>query len=262
MIEEYFLIFSQVFLMQSLDIREFIRFVQELVFSLAHLMEGKELHPLKTCIQEEGGNTLCIGKVCIEARDYGYPRQNGKTLLMCPPKISENKFIPCAGPFFVLLRVKVLYIEEQQVEKGCKSVKDLFVHTAGGLDRRVDPFLFESQDQRFREVRLHHPLAAGNRHSSAGFLIENGILHTHFSNLIYSFKFPLTCQSTAGASFYTGQATGTLIEINVDSSVSCFGDCLTVTGVYAFAAVHAIVTVVHDLHFGKLGLRVGAPSAA
>ena len=104
MIEEYFLILSQVFLMKRFHFGQLVVPVQELVFSLAHLMEGKELHPLKTCIQEEGGNTLCIGKVCIEARDYGYPRQNGKTLLLCPPKIPENKFIPCAGPFFDSLR--------------------------------------------------------------------------------------------------------------------------------------------------------------
>ena len=90
MIEEYFLIFSQVFLMQSLDIREFIRSVQELVFSLAQLMERKELHSCKTYILKKAGYSFRVRKVCIEAGDYGYPRQNGKTLLVCPPKISEN----------------------------------------------------------------------------------------------------------------------------------------------------------------------------
>ena len=74
MINEYFLILSQVFLMKRFHFGQLIVPVQELVFPLAHLMERKELHSLKTCIPEKIGNTFCIGKVCIEAWDYGYPR--------------------------------------------------------------------------------------------------------------------------------------------------------------------------------------------
>ena len=48
----------------------------------------------------------------------------------------------------------------------------------------------------------------------------------------------------------------------MNSSVLCGSDCLLGTGVYTFLAVQAIVTVVHDLYSGKLGLRVGAPFAA
>ena len=94
MINEYFLILSQVFLMKRFHFGQLIIPVQELVFPLAHLMERKELHSYKTCILKKAGYSFRVRKVCIEARDYGYPRQNGKTLLMCPPKIPENKFIP------------------------------------------------------------------------------------------------------------------------------------------------------------------------
>jgi hypothetical protein len=47
----------------------------------------------------------------------------------------------------------------------------------------------------------------------------------------------------------------------MDPSVFCGSDCIFGTGMYAFFTVHAVFTVVHDLHPGQLGLRIGAPFA-
>ena len=141
-------------------------------------------------------------------------------------------------------------------------MKDFFSHTAGGLDRCVDSIFFETKNQRFHKVRLHHSLSAGDGHSSAGLLIEINILHTDINHFINCLIFPFICQSAAGAALHTGQTSGTLIEINMNFSVLRFCDCLRGTGAYTLSAMYAVVTVVHNLYPGELRFRVGAPPAA
>jgi hypothetical protein len=52
------------------------------------------------------------------------------------------------------------------------------------------------------------------------------------------------------------------MKIDMDPSVCCGSDCFPGTGMYTFLTVQAVVTVVHDLYSGELGLRIGTPFAA
>jgi hypothetical protein len=52
------------------------------------------------------------------------------------------------------------------------------------------------------------------------------------------------------------------MEVDMDPSVLGSGDCFLGTGVHTPLTVQAVVAVVHDLHSGELGLRIGAPFAA
>ena len=47
----------------------------------------------------------------------------------------------------------------------------------------------------------------------------------------------------------------------MNPSVLCGSDCALATVMYTFFTMYAVFTVVHDLHPGKLGLRIGAPFA-
>ena len=136
------------------------------------------------------------------------------------------------------------------------------MHVAGGLDRGVDPFLFEPPDQGFCKVRLYHSLTSGDRDAASRFLIEVEILHTHINDFVDGLIFSLIGQRSAGAALYTGQTAGTFLKINMDPSVPNGRDCIFGTGMCTFLTVHAVLTVVHDLHPGQLGLRIGAPFAA
>ena len=51
-------------------------------------------------------------------------------------------------------------------------------------------------------------------------------------------------------------------KINVDPSVFCSCYSFLRTGMHTFLTVETVVTVVHDLHSGELGLRIGTPFAA
>ena len=173
-----------------------------------------------------------------------------------------NQICPDACSFPVLFSIIALDVKEQEVKERRKPVKDFRAHAAGGLDRSMDSFLFEVSDQVFRKIGLHHAFPSGDRDASAGFLIEIDILHAHVKDLVDCLIFSLIGQRAAGTALYTGQASGTFLKIYMDPSVLCGSDCVFGTGMYTFLTVHAVLTVVHDLHPGGLGLRIGAPFAA
>ena len=52
------------------------------------------------------------------------------------------------------------------------------------------------------------------------------------------------------------------MKVDMNPPVLGSSDCLLGTGVYTFLTVQAVVAVVHDLHSGELGLRIGAPFAS
>ena len=181
---------------------------------------------------------------------------------MRPPQILVDQFSADAGSFLMFLRIILLDVEEQEIEERSQSVKDFRTYAAGGLDRGVYTFLFKTQDQRFHEARLHHAFTAGDGHAAAGLLIKIEVLHTHFYNLINCFIFPFICQRPSGTALYAGKTTCTFMEADMDPSVLGSSDCLRGTGVHTPLTVQAVVAVVHDLHSGELGLRIGAPFAA
>ena len=82
LIEKYLLIIRQVFRMKCFHTGHFIIPVQKLIFSLSHLVEGQELYAGKSYLMQKLCNSLRIGQLRIEARDYGNTGQNIEALFV------------------------------------------------------------------------------------------------------------------------------------------------------------------------------------
>ena len=100
LVQEDLLIFGEVFRMQRFHIGHLVIPVEEFIFALTHLVEGKELHTRKPDFTQERSKSLCIRQLRIEARNHRDPGQNVKPLFLCPAEIPVDHLSSDAGPLF------------------------------------------------------------------------------------------------------------------------------------------------------------------
>lgn len=220
--------------MQCLDAGELISSVQKFVLAFTHLVEGEKLDAGKPDPIQQRRNAAGVLQRVVEAGNDGYPWQNVQTLLMRPCEVFENQVIADARTVHVPLRRVVLDVKQQKIKLRRKPLENMRRDAAGCFNGGMNMVRFQLGDQFINEIRLAHPLAAGDHHTAVGFLIKVVILHTDGDHLVDRLIFALIGKGAARTCFDALEAAVALVEVDMNAPVLADADRFLRAGMQAY----------------------------